>query len=130
MTKKLFILISHYYNLANTLKEYLTKMLPINNDNIKIIALGGVNQRTELGTEPMQILEAIEANSEINEIFIYSDLGSATLGAQAITNLVSNKEIYVAKGAFVENTFAAYVLANAGASFNEVKQASEEKIAK
>ncbi|UWV77561.1 hypothetical protein [Mycoplasmopsis cynos] len=79
MNKKLFILISHFYDLANTTKVYLTKMLPINEENVKLVALGGINNGTEIGTEPMQILQAIEENPEINEIFIFSDLGSATL---------------------------------------------------
>ncbi|MCU9936184.1 hypothetical protein NWP96_03530 [Mycoplasmopsis cynos] len=56
-------------------------MLPINEENVKLVALGGINNGTEIGTEPMQILQAIEENPEINEIFIFSDLGSATLVA-------------------------------------------------
>ncbi|UWV81566.1 PTS-dependent dihydroxyacetone kinase phosphotransferase subunit DhaM [Mycoplasmopsis cynos] len=129
MNKKLFILISHFYDLANTTKVYLTKMLPINEENVKLVALGGINNGTEIGTEPMQILQAIEENPEINEIFIFSDLGSATL-AESISTMVEDKLVYVAKGAFVENTFSAYVLANVGASFDEVKKAAEEKVIK
>ncbi|CCP24250.1 PTS-dependent dihydroxyacetone kinase phosphotransferase subunit DhaM [Mycoplasmopsis cynos] len=130
MNKKLFILISHFYDLANTTKVYLTKMLPINEENVKLVALGGINNGTEIGTEPMQILQAIEENPEINEIFIFSDLGSATLAAESISTMVEDKLVYVAKGAFVENTFSAYVLANVGASFDEVKKAAEEKVIK
>ncbi|MCU9936183.1 hypothetical protein ONA23_06230 [Mycoplasmopsis cynos] len=44
--------------------------------------------------------------------------------------MVEDKLVYVAKGAFVENTFSAYVLANVGASFDEVKKAAEEKVIK
>lgn len=127
---KLFILVSHYQKLALTLAEYLTKMLPLNNEFVKIEALGGVNNGQELGTEPMQIYELIQVNPEFEEIFIFSDLGSATLGAESIVMLLPDKKIYVAKGAFVENTFGAYVLANSGAGFDEIVQASHEPLAK
>ncbi|WAM03667.1 hypothetical protein ONA22_01280 [Mycoplasmopsis cynos] len=43
--------------------------------------------------------------------------------------MVEDKLVYVAKGAFVENTFSAYVLANVG-PFDEVKKAAEEKVIK
>ncbi|SYV97072.1 PTS-dependent dihydroxyacetone kinase phosphotransferase subunit DhaM [Mycoplasmopsis edwardii] len=130
MNKKLFILISHYNDLARVIKEYVSKMLPINNENIEIVALGGINNGTEIGTEPMQILETIEARPEINEIFIFSDLGSATLAAESIATMVMDKKVHVSKGSFVENTFSAYVLANVGASFEEVQVAAEEKVVK
>ncbi|AKF40894.1 PTS-dependent dihydroxyacetone kinase phosphotransferase subunit DhaM [Mycoplasmopsis canis] len=130
MNKKLFILISHYYELAKSVSEYLNKMLPINEDNVKIVFLGGVNNGQEIGTEPMKILETIESNPEINEIFIFSDLGSASLAAESIASMVVDKKVHVSKGSFVENTFSGYVLANAGASFEEVVNASEEKIFK
>ncbi|EIE42414.1 hypothetical protein MCANUFG4_00364 [Mycoplasmopsis canis UFG4] len=130
MNKKLFILISHYYELAKSVSEYLNKMLPTNKDNVKIVFLGGVNNGQEIGTEPMKILETIESNPEINEIFIFSDLGSASLAAESIASMVVDKKVHVSKGSFVENTFSGYVLANAGASFEEVVNASEEKIFK
>ncbi|EIE41050.1 dihydroxyacetone kinase, phosphotransfer subunit [Mycoplasmopsis canis UF31] len=130
MNKKLFILISHYYELAKSVSEYLNKMLPINEDNVKIVFLGGVNNGQEIGTEPMKILETIESDPEINEIFIFSDLGSASLAAESIASMVVDKKVHVSKGSFVENTFSGYVLANAGASFEEVVNASEEKIFK
>nr|WP_322959014.1 dihydroxyacetone kinase [Mycoplasmopsis canis]WQQ12413.1 dihydroxyacetone kinase [Mycoplasmopsis canis] len=130
MNKKLFILISHYYELAKSVSEYLNKMLPINEDNVKIVFLGGVNNGQEIGTEPMKILETIESNPEINEIFIFSDLGSASLAAESIASMVVDKKVHVSKGSFVENAFSGYVLANAGASFEEVVNASEEKIFK
>ncbi|MGZ9454175.1 PTS-dependent dihydroxyacetone kinase phosphotransferase subunit DhaM [Mycoplasma sp. AC157] len=128
--KKLFIIISHYNKLAQTIKEYLTKMLPIDENNIKIEALGGINDGQELGTEPLKLLEIIEANNDIKEIVIFSDLGSATLSAKAIISMVSDKQIHVSHGSIVENCFSAYVLANSGADFDSVVSASEEQIVK
>ncbi|WGI36990.1 PTS-dependent dihydroxyacetone kinase phosphotransferase subunit DhaM [Mesomycoplasma lagogenitalium] len=128
--QKLFIIISHYYQLAKTIKEYLIKMMDIDENFIKIEAIGGINSGQEIGTEPMEILKIIENNDHINEIFIFSDLGSATLAASSIALMVNNKKIHVSKGAIVENCFAAYVLANSGAEFQDVVNASEEKLYK
>lgn len=127
---KLFIIISHYKLLAVTIKDYLQKMMPIDNQNIKLEAIGGINNGEEIGTEPLEIMEIINQNPNINDIFIFSDLGSATLAAESIALLMVDKNIHISRGAIVENAFAAYVVANSGASFEEVKSASEEAIKK
>lgn len=127
---KLFILITHYLPLSLTIKDYLLKMMPINNQLLKIEAIGGINNGKEIGTEPLEIQKIIDQNSQIEDIFIFSDLGSATLAAQTIAMLIPNKNIYISRGAIVENTFAAYVAANTNASFEDVKKACEEVIKK
>ncbi|WP_435129533.1 PTS-dependent dihydroxyacetone kinase phosphotransferase subunit DhaM [Mycoplasma sp. 6243] len=119
---KLFIIVSHYLKLAQTIKEYLLKMLPIKKENVKIEAISGINE--ELGTDPFKILEVIQSNPDISEIFIFPDLGSAVLSAESMIPMIEDKKVFISKGAIVENTFAAYVLANAGADFESVCQAS------
>ncbi|UWD34552.1 PTS-dependent dihydroxyacetone kinase phosphotransferase subunit DhaM [Mesomycoplasma molare] len=128
--KKMFIIISHYFQLAKTIEEYLTKMLPLNEEMLKIVALGGINNRTELGTDPTELMDVINSNKDIEEVFIFSDLGSATLSAISVSSMIEDKKIYVSKGSIVENSFSAYVLANSGASFEEISKASEEAIQK
>ncbi|MBN3534817.1 PTS-dependent dihydroxyacetone kinase phosphotransferase subunit DhaM [Mycoplasma procyoni] len=128
--KKLIILVSHYQKLAVVLKEYLTKMIPQDPQNVEIEALGGINEGQDLGTEPFKILEAIEKHPEISDVLIFGDLGSAILSAESIKIMAADKNIYISKGSLVENSFSAYVLANAGASFEEVIKASEEDIYK
>ncbi|TDV24387.1 dihydroxyacetone kinase DhaM subunit [Mycoplasmopsis mustelae] len=126
---KLFIIISHYLRLSQAIKEYLTKML-IQTDNVKIEAIGGLENGEVLGTQPLELLEVINNYPNINEIFIFPDLGSASLTAESITSMLNNKQIYISRGGIVENTFAAYVLANSGAGFQEVVDACKEPIIK
>ncbi|MCU9939851.1 hypothetical protein NW739_03805 [Mycoplasmopsis felis] len=38
--------------------------------------------------------------------------------------MITDKEIFVSKGALIENGFSAYVLANSGADFKDVINAS------
>ncbi|WAM07774.1 hypothetical protein [Mycoplasmopsis cynos] len=41
--------------------------------------------------------------------------------------MVEDKLVYVAKGAFVENTFSAYVLANVGLHLMKLKKQQKKK---
>ncbi|WP_245579600.1 PTS-dependent dihydroxyacetone kinase phosphotransferase subunit DhaM [Mycoplasma leonicaptivi] len=128
--KKLLIIISHYKKLANTIQEYFTKMLPLNHENLVVKSIGGINNGSELGTEPLELLNIINKYTDIKDIIIFSDLGSATLSAQSIVMMTENKNIHVSKGSLIENGFSAYVLANSGAPFADVINASEEKVIK
>ncbi|WP_322935591.1 dihydroxyacetone kinase [Mycoplasmopsis felis] len=128
--QKLFIIISHYEKLAHTIKDYFQKMLPINNEYIILQSIGGINGASELGTDPIALMDLINSYEEIKEVIIFSDLGSATLSAESVCSMITDKEIFVSKGALIENGFSAYVLANSGADFKDVINASQEPIIK
>ncbi len=119
------ILVSHVEEFANSVKEYILKMVQGSTSD-KIIAVGG-DTDGGIGTDYEKITEAIENDNE--ETLIICDLGSAVLSSDAASALVENK-VHVSNGSFVEGAFSAATLMFAGVDFDNVIKAAEEQVFK
>jgi phosphocarrier protein FPr len=93
-------------------------------ESVKILAAAGTGDNNQdLGTNAIEIKEAIEAVYTENGILILMDLGSAVLSAEMALNMISDDiktNIKICPAAFVEGAIAAAVQAGLGSDLNSV----------
>ncbi|MGV8851136.1 MAG: dihydroxyacetone kinase phosphoryl donor subunit DhaM [Rhodoglobus sp.] len=73
------------------------------------------------GTDAVKVAQAIDEVASGDGVLVFMDLGSAVLsGTMATEFMTTSDEVRLTDAPFVEGLIAAVVLANAGASLNEV----------
>lgn len=105
------LLVSHSVKITDGLKEMIEEMTG-NHDNITIVSAGGTDDGG-IGTNPMKILEEIEANSTSDFIYLFADIGSAIMSIETAIDMLDNdalkaKCIYI-DGPLVEGAFVGAV---------------------
>ncbi|WP_339619262.1 dihydroxyacetone kinase phosphoryl donor subunit DhaM [uncultured Salinibacterium sp.] len=74
-----------------------------------------------IGTDAVKVAEAIDEVASGEGVLVFMDLGSAVLsGTMATEFMTTSDEVRLTDAPFVEGLIAAIVLANAGASLDEV----------
>jgi phosphoenolpyruvate---glycerone phosphotransferase subunit DhaM len=121
MSKVGLLLISHSYHLVTGLRELLHQVQP----DVPIAVSGGADGG--IGTNAIDIKEAIESIYTEEGIVILFDLGSALINAELALELLDNDQfkIRLADAPLVEGGFAAVVEAGIGGSLQEVIEAAE-----
>jgi phosphoenolpyruvate-protein phosphotransferase/dihydroxyacetone kinase phosphotransfer subunit len=117
------VLVSHSRALAVAVQEMVRSMtgpsLPL------AIAAGVGDQQAELGTDAVDISEAILSVKGPEGVLLLMDMGSAILSAETAVDLLDRplrENIRFCAAPFVEGAVAAGVTANLGASLEEVYQ--------
>lgn len=116
------ILVSHSKKLADGVAEMVKQMTA--SEAVKILTAAGIgDDNQELGTNAMEIMEAIESVYTEDGVLVLMDLGSAILSTEMALDLLSDEmkaNIKVCPAPFVEGAIAAAVQAGLGASLQEV----------
>jgi len=115
------VLVSHSRSLALSVQELVRSMtgpgLPL------AIAAGAGENRQELGTDAVEIAEAIVAVKSPEGVLVLMDMGSAILSSETALDLLDEKlreNVRFCAAPFVEGAVASGVTANLGASLDEV----------
>ena len=114
------VLISHSRDIVVGLKKLLNQIAP----DIKIAIAGGVDG--EIGTNPLEIKEAIESVHSSAGTVVFFDLGSAYMNAEmALEMIEDNENIRIVDAPLVEGAYIAAVEAGFGRTVDEVARAGE-----
>jgi len=118
------VLVSHSKKLADGVAEMVKQMTA--SEAVKILTAAGIgDDNQELGTNAMEIMEAIEAVYTADGVLVLMDLGSAILSTEMALDLLSDEmkaNIRICPAPFVEGAIAAAVQAGLGASLQEVNK--------
>jgi len=123
------VLVSHSRPLALGLKKLVQAMtgakLPL------AVAAGVGDDRAELGTDAIEIAEAIGSVMSEDGVLVLMDIGSAILSGETALDLVDpslRPRVRLSSGPFLEGAIAAGVTANLGAGLNEVAYEAEHSL--
>ena len=115
------VLVSHSRALAESVRELVRSMtgeaLPL------AVAAGAGEDHKELGTDAVEIAEAIVAVKGPDGVLVLMDMGSAILSAETALDLLDpsvRENVRFCAAPFVEGAVAAGVTANLGAPLDEV----------
>jgi len=114
------VVVSHSRALANAAVELASQMLHGTSPRLAVAA--GLDERT-LGTDAVQVYEAIQAVDSEAGVVVLLDLGSAVLSAELALDLlddVTRSRVVLSAAPLVEGLVAAVVTAAGGASAAEV----------
>ena len=115
------VLVSHSETLARGVLELMQQMVQ---DRVPIaIAAGTDNPDEPIGTDPMQVMAAIDAVYSDDGVLVLMDLGSALMSAEAAIEFLDPEQqdnIYLCEAPLVEGGLAAAVTAAGNATIEEV----------
>ena len=123
------VLVSHSRVLATAVRELVTSMTGSNLQSA--VAAGTGPDRSELGTDATEILEAIHAVMSEEGVLVLLDIGSAILSAETAVEFLDPTErakVRLCGAPFVEGAVAAGVLAGLGSSLAEVTGEAERAL--
>jgi phosphoenolpyruvate---glycerone phosphotransferase subunit DhaM len=114
------LLVSHSHDIVTGMKKLLHQVQP----EVQIAIAGGMEG--EIGTNAVQIKNALQSVYTEKGVVILFDLGSAFINAQlAIEMFGVSKNIQFADAPLVEGAYAAVVEAGVGSTVEEVAAAAE-----
>jgi phosphocarrier protein FPr len=123
------VLVSHSRPLAMGLQVFVQTMtgakLPL------AVAAGVGEDRSELGTDAIEIAEAIRSVMSDDGVLVLMDVGSAILSAETALDLVDTgmrPKIRLSSGPFLEGAISAGVTASLGVGLNEVAYEAEHSL--
>jgi phosphocarrier protein FPr len=115
------VIVSHSAQLAAGVHELVTQMVQ---DRVPIAVAGGLDDpENPIGTDPMRVLEAIEAAYSEDGVVVLMDLGSALLSAEMALEFLSPEQqanVHLCPAPLVEGAMAAAVQASLGSSVADV----------
>ncbi|MGB3534742.1 MAG: phosphoenolpyruvate--protein phosphotransferase [Microcoleaceae cyanobacterium] len=115
------VIVSHSQQLAAGVQELATQMVQ---ENLKIALAAGIDDPDNpLGTDVMQVYQAIESVYSKAGVLVLMDLGSAVLSAEMAVELFPSEQqthIKLCDAPIVEGTIAAAVTAGTGATIDQV----------
>lgn len=116
------LLVSHSHKLAKGTAELVREMAP--SPDLKIrVAAGMGDDHDEIGTNAVEIMEALSELAENNDVLVLMDLGSAVLSTAMAMQMLDKSitaRVRMCPAPFVEGAIAAGVLANIGSPIQEV----------
>jgi multiphosphoryl transfer protein len=123
------VLVSHSRSLATAVQQLVTSVsgsqLPI------AIAAGSGPDRTELGTDAMEILEGINSVMSEDGVLVLLDIGSAILSAETAFEFLDDAQrpkVRLCGAPFVEGAVAAGVRAALGSTLDEVSSEAQRAL--
>jgi phosphocarrier protein FPr len=123
------VLVSHSRSLAEATVELIRRTV---NPNLSIACAGGVgDNREELGTDAIEIQQAITSVYSEEGVLVLMDMGSAILSAETAKDLLDPErqdKIVLSSAPLVEGGIAAAVQAQLGASISGVAKAAWESL--
>jgi dihydroxyacetone kinase phosphotransfer subunit len=112
------VVVSHSPALARAAVDLALEMVGETPPSIAIAAGAGEGI---IGTDAVKVAHAIDEVASGDGVLVFMDLGSAVLSGTMATEFMSTSdEVRLTDAPFVEGLIAAVVLANAGASLDEV----------
>jgi phosphocarrier protein FPr len=123
------VLVSHSRALAEAVRQMMRAMtgpeLPV------VLAAGAGERHLDLGTNAVEIAEAILSVRSDDGVLVLVDVGSAILSAETALDLIEasvRPQVRLCAGAFVEGAIAAGVTASYGAPLDEVAAEAERAL--
>jgi phosphocarrier protein FPr len=124
------VIVSHSAQLAAGVRELAQQMVQ---GQVAIAAAGGIDDpENPFGTDPMQVLEAINAVYDPDGVVVLMDLGSALLSAEMAVEVLEPEQqqhIYLCPAPLVEGTVSAAVQASVGADVQQVMAEAQGALA-
>ncbi len=121
------VLVSHSRRLAEATVDLIKRTI---GPDIPLVAAGGVgDDRLELGTDALDIQEAILKVRSPEGVLVLMDMGSAILSAETAKELVSfemTDPLVLCSGPLVEGSIAAAVQIQIGSALTEVTAAAQQ----
>ena len=123
------IFVSHSYELAKTAVDYIRK---VTNTNVKMAFSGGTgDNHSEMGTDSIDVFNAIESVYSDDGVLIFCDLGSALISSElAISMLDEEKSVNVrmTSAPFIEGGINAAIQSSLNKSLDEVVSEAIESL--
>ncbi|MBV9644452.1 MAG: phosphoenolpyruvate--protein phosphotransferase [Verrucomicrobia bacterium] len=123
------VLVSHSRPLAEALGDLLRRLV---DPNLRLTCCGGVGQdRAELGTDAIEIQQAIETVYSEDGVLVLIDMGGAILNAETareFLNLEQQAKVRLSSAPLVEGGMGAAVQAKMGASLDAVANAALQSL--
>lgn len=116
------LLVSHSHKLATGTAELLRQMATSEAFKVRVAA-GIGDDHEEIGTNAVEIMEALTELTMDGEVLILMDLGSALLSTEMALQMLDEEtaaRVRMCPAPFVEGAIAAGVQANMGSSLQEV----------
>jgi multiphosphoryl transfer protein len=115
------VIVSHSKQLALGVRELAAQMVQ---GKVSIAVAAGIEDpENPLGTDPIQVSEAIAAVFSNDGVLVLMDLGSALLSAEMALEFLSveqREKVYLCEAPLVEGAIAAVVAAAAGCNIHQV----------
>ena len=118
------LLVSHSKNLADGVAELVRQMAPSESLKIRVAARIG-DDHQDLGTNAVEIMEALTELHSPDGVLILMDLGSAVLSTEMALDMLDDEvkaNVRMCPAPFVEGAIAAGVQANMGSNLDTVYQ--------
>jgi dihydroxyacetone kinase phosphotransfer subunit len=116
------LLVSHSFKLATGTAELLRQMAT--SETLKVrVAAGLGDDHEEIGTNAIEIMEALMELTMDGEVLVLMDLGSAVLSTEMALQMLDKEtaaKVRMCPAPFVEGAIAAGVQANMGSNLQEV----------
>ena len=116
------LLVSHSHKLAQGTAELVRQMAT--SPELKIrVAAGLGDDHDEIGTDAIEIMDAINEIAETDDVLVLMDLGSAVLSTEMALQMLDESiaaRVRMCPAPFVEGAIAAGVQANLGSPIQEV----------
>ncbi len=123
------VIISHSAKLAEGVRELAEQMVQ---GKVPITTAGGLDVAEDtMGTDPMKIVQAIEAIDHSDDIVVLMDLGSAVLSAEMAVEFLppdQQAKVHLCPAPLVEGTVAAAVQAAIGGSLDQVLKEAQSAL--
>jgi phosphoenolpyruvate-protein phosphotransferase/dihydroxyacetone kinase phosphotransfer subunit len=123
------VLVSHSRPLADAVGDLVRRAV---NSDLQLTCCGGVgDDRAELGTDAIEIQEAISTVYSDDGVLVLMDMGSAILSAETAKELLHPEQqtkVRLTSAPLVEGGIAAAVQAQLGASLDEVANAALQSL--
>jgi phosphoenolpyruvate-protein phosphotransferase/dihydroxyacetone kinase phosphotransfer subunit len=123
------VLVSHSRSLAEAVGNLVRRAV---NADLRLTCSGGVgDDRSELGTDALEIQEAISTVFSDDGVLVLMDMGSAILSAETAKELLDpaqQDKVRLTSAPLVEGGIAAAVQAQRGASLDEVANAALQSL--
>ena len=116
------LLVSHSYKLALGTAELVRQMASSPDLSIRVAA-GLGDDHKEIGTDAVEIMEALNELAKNDDVLVLMDLGSAVLSTEMALQMLDEAvvaRVRMCPAPFVEGAIAAGVQANLGSSIQEV----------
>ncbi|MEA5602982.1 phosphoenolpyruvate--protein phosphotransferase [Nostoc sp. UHCC 0252] len=115
------VIVSHSKQLALGVRELATQMVQ---GQVSIAVAAGIeDSENPLGTDPIQVYEAIASVFSDDGVLVLMDLGSALLSAEMAIEFLpeaQQQKVYLCEAPLVEGAIAAVVAAAAGSNIRQV----------
>ena len=123
------IFVSHSYDLAKVTAEYIKK---VTNTNVPISFSGGSgDDHQELGTDAVEVFNAIESVYSDDGVIIFCDLGSALISSELALSMLDeekSKNVRMTSAPFIEGGINAAIQSSLGKNIDEVINESLESL--